>query len=65
LNAASGLNTESLFEAVEVKDPVFNAELSTEFRADATATWQSPRGSFRLGGVHSKTANSRVRSRTG
>ena len=59
VNAAIEFNTEPMFEAVEIQDAVFDAELAAEFRAQSTITEQVPRDLFRLRGARSQLANAR------
>jgi len=44
MNPSIKLNAQSVLEAVEIQDPIFNAELTAEFRAQPSTPQESPRG---------------------
>ena len=59
LPAALKLDRQSVFEAVEIQDTIFKAELTAKLRAQPTIPQESPRGLFGFRWGPSQLANSR------
>jgi hypothetical protein len=59
VNAAIEFKGEPMFEAVKIKDAVFDAELTAKFRAQSTITEQVPRDLFHLRGDRAQSAKAR------